>query len=187
MIFTRRLRRELGDGAAIEVVRTFEIRFLPVPGGYRVEGAQTSAKVSAPAKLAAFVQLEEQRQETSTFPLLLDAAGRIVGAPPGGQPADMGQAVNETFAWVARNRLPVSTQAAAREFVIGLATVAARISSLLPQDLFTGPAAPIERVQELTMPDGRPGTISVSYAGRVGPTGGLFQHAERVVTTDAGG
>ena len=187
MIFTRRLRRELGDGAAIEVTRTFEISFLPVPGGYRVEGAQTSAHVSAPPSLGAFARLEEQRQETGMFPLQLDSAGQIVGGPGGGAPADMSATVNEAFAWLGQHPLTASTRAAAQEFVIGLQTVASRITTAVPPDLFTGTAAPLQRTQDLTMPDGQTGKVSVSYNGTPTPGGGLLERAERIVTTDAGG
>ncbi len=143
--------------------------------------------MSAPAKLAAFTRLEEQRQETSLFPMVLDPAGRIVSGPQGQAPADFAPVVDEAFAWLARNRLPATTQAAAREFTIGLATVAARISAMLPPDLFTGATTPVERAQDLTMPDGKPGRVTVSCAGRSIPAGGLLQYAERVVITDAGG
>jgi hypothetical protein len=187
MQFTRRLRRDLGDGAAIEVVRTFDIRFVAMAGGFRVEGSQTSARVSAPAKLAAFAHLEEQRQETSLFPMLLDGAGRIIAGPQGAVPADFGPVVDEAFAWLARNRVAAPTQAAAREFTIGLATVAARISSVLPPDLFTGATTPVERAQDLTMPDGKPGRVTVACVGQAIPAGGLLKFAERVVVTDAGG
>ena len=186
MLFTRRLMRELPDGAAIIVTRTFEIDFLPMAGGFRVEGRQVAAHVEAPPRLNGLARLEEQRQETGLFPMQLDGAGRIV-AGPGGPPADLGHAVDEAFGWIARNPMRQADHAAAQEFVIGLQTVAARITTALPPDLFTGNPKPLERTQDLTMPDGLPGKISVSYTGTARSGGGLLARAQRIVTTEASG
>ena len=187
MRFTRRLRRELGDGAAIVVTRQFSLRFVAVPGGWRVDGEQISAMVDAPPVLGALARLEEQRSETTLFPLMLDSSGRILSGPPGYQPQDMVQAVDEAFAWLARNRLAGATQAAAREFTVGLATVGARLTSQIPPDLFTGSLVRLERSHDLTMPDGQPGKVSVSYGGAPQQRGGLLQRAECIVVTQAGG
>ena len=186
MLFTRRLVRELPGGAAIVVTRTFRIQFLMGGGGYRVEGAQTSAHVSAPPSLGALAQMEEQRQETGLFPMQLDGNGRIV-AGPGGTPADLTQAVDEAFAWIARHPMTRSGRGAAQEFVIGLQTVASSITTAVPTDLFTGNSNPMERTQDLTMPDGQPGRVSVSYAGTPCQGGGLLGRAQRIVTTEASG
>ena len=187
MRFVRRLRRELGDGAAIVVTRQFSVLFVPVPGGWRVDGEQIAVTVDAPPVLSALARLEEQRTETGLFPLMLDANGLILSGPPGYKPKDMSQAVDEAFAWLARNRLAGSTQVAAREFAVGLATVGARLTSQIPPDLFTGRLARLERSHDLTMPDGRPGKVSVSYGSAAQSPAGLLQRAERIVTTEAGG
>jgi hypothetical protein len=57
MLYTRRLERGLADGAAFTVSRSFEIRFEPADGGYRVDGAQVDVAVEAPDALAAFVRI----------------------------------------------------------------------------------------------------------------------------------
>lgn len=186
MVFTRRLVRELPGGEAIIVTRTFEIRFFVGGGGYRVEGTQTSAHVSAPQSLSGLARLEEQRQETGLFPMVLDASGRIMAGPNGDTP-DLTQAVDEGFAYLARHPLTRPDQKAAQEFLIGLQTVAASITTAMPIDLFTGNPSPLERTQDLTMPDGKPGRVSVSYAGTARQGGGLLAHAQRVVTTQSSG
>lgn len=188
MIFTRRLRRELKDGAAIEVIRSFRVQFLADPGGgYRVEGEQTLASVSAPPTLAPLARLEEQRVETALFPLRLDARGRIVALPDGRQPADLGTAMAEAFAWAARQPLSADTRVAAQEFAIGLHTVGARMISILPPDIFTGSAAPLERRERLTMPDGGEGLVHVSFNAEGAGGQGLLTRASRIVVTEAAG
>jgi hypothetical protein len=187
MLFTRRLLRELPGGAAIIVTRSFRIQFLPLADGYLVEGSQASAQVSAPATLAAFARLEEQRQETGMFPLRLDASGRIVAGPGEAGRTDFTAVVEETFSWLARQPLARAERMQAQEFVMGLNSVAARITTSMPLDLFTGSTSPVERTQRLTMPDGNPGRISVSYGANPQAGGGILVSAERIVTTDAGG
>lgn len=187
MLFRRRLLRELPGGEAIIVTRIFEIRFHRLAGGYRVEGAQTRAEVSAPASLGALARLEEQRQETGLFPLHLDANGRIIAGPGGRAASDFATVVDEAFAWLARRPISRADRMQAQEFVIGLQTVASRITTAMPPDLFTGDASPVSRTQPLTMPDGNPGMVSVAYEASARPGGGLLASAERVVTTDAGG
>ena len=187
MVFTRRLVRELGGGAAIDVLRDFAVRFVPQSSGYRVEGEQTSAHVDAPASLAAFAEIEQRRQETGLFPLQLDRDGTIVAGPGGAAPADMSEAVDAAFAWIARHRLSAADKTAARDFVMGLQTIASGLTSALPPDLFTGAPIPLERAQELTLPDGSPGHVLVSYGGVPNPATGLLQRAQRIVVTEAAG
>lgn len=186
MHFTRILRRELGDGAAIEVTRHFVLEFEPMHDGWRVEGRQTGVHVTAPAALAPLARLEEQRVETGLFPLTLNQQGHIVAGPAGYQPEDLSKAVDAAFAWLARQRADALTLAAAREFAIGLATVGAKLVSQIPPDLFIGATSGVKRSHDLTMPDGQTGRISVSYTGIAQQPGGLLQRAERIVTTQAG-
>lgn len=186
-LFTRRLVRELPGGAAITVTRLFKLRFLRNAAGYAVEGTQLSAQVSAPPILANLARVEEQRQETGLFPLQLDESGRIIAGPGGAAVGDFLNAVDEAFAWLARQPITRQDRAQAQEFVIGLQTIAARITTAMPVDLFTGQALPLDRSQPLTMPDGKPGMVKVAYSSSAPKGATVLSSAERIVTTDAGG
>src|SRR5688572_7537209 len=53
MRYTRRLERELVDGARLVVSRGFAVRFVPEADGFRVDGEQVDSAVDAPAALDA--------------------------------------------------------------------------------------------------------------------------------------
>src|SRR5690606_10377408 len=73
MHLTRRLRREMVDGTAIEAERLFTIRFVPYSGGFRIEGRENAPpQITGPAQLEDFLRLERARSETGLFPLTLD-------------------------------------------------------------------------------------------------------------------
>ena len=79
MLYTRRLVRGLPGGAQISVSRDFRVQFTSMDPGYRIDGEQVSAQVQAPANLARFAELEEQRVERGIFPLFVDGGGYILG------------------------------------------------------------------------------------------------------------
>ncbi|PEQ12166.1 hypothetical protein B2G71_13580 [Novosphingobium sp. PC22D] len=78
MLLTRTVERTLFDGKLVRARRTYEIRFLPDSGGYRIEGKLLSVKVEVPAKLEALAALERARPDTGLFPMRLDAEGRLL-------------------------------------------------------------------------------------------------------------
>lgn len=187
MDFTRRLRRELPGGAAIDVLRSFRIRFSRMTGGFRVDGEQLGAHVDAPTSLASLARLEQERVETGLFPMLLDASGIIVAGPSGRIPSDMSEAVTEALGMIAQSRLSSAGQASAREFVLGLQLVASHITSLVPPQLFIGLQQAYADTRDLPLPDGQRGSVSVQFTHSPDPISGLLDHAERVVITRVGG
>ena len=187
MRFTRRLRRDLPDGQAIDVVRSFHIRFTRTDAGFLVEGDQIGAQVDAPPALAPLARIEQDRIETTLFPMYLDASGLIVAGPTGQIPADMGEAFGEALGMIAQSGLSSRAQVSAREFVLGLQLVANRIASLAPPQLFTGLREAWTDERDLPLPDGQRGTVSVRFTHTAHPASGLLDHAERRVITRIGG
>lgn len=184
MRYTRSLRREMGDGAAIEAERFFTIRFVPQPGGYRIEGEESAPpQVSGPAGLETFLQLERARRETRLFPLTLDHAGRIVGEPSVVGSPQLGLAIAEALHRIAASNLGEDDQAAARTFLIGLHRAAASLLAVPPADLFRPFPASLDEHHDVALPGGDTGTVSVTFTGSTDARTGLMREAERVVLT----
>lgn len=187
LLFTRRLTRELGAGAAIDVFRSFEIRFIRSAAGFRVEGREIGCDVSAPPALAALAEMERKRQENGLFPMQLDSRGLILKGPQGrGPSAPIGKAVNEALAQIAESHISSGDQANAREFVFGLQMLGARITGNMPRQLFVGMTLTQHEERELPMPDGNFGTLTVTMHATTSPDFGLIDRGERVVVTQFG-
>jgi hypothetical protein len=185
--YTRSLRRELIDGAAIEAKRFFTVRFVPHAGGYRVEGEESAPpQVSGPAMLDAFLRLERERRGTSLFPLALDRAGRIVGEPSHAGSPQLEHAIEEALQRIAASDLEANSQAAARTFLIGLHQAAASLVATPPSDLFRPLSAPHDERRDVALSGGGSGTVSVAFTASTDPATGLMREAERLVLTRLG-
>ena len=77
MILTRELRRSLSDGKAIITRRSYEIRFAPERGGFRVDGRLVDVDVDVPPRLAPLALLERLRGDDGLFPIHLTTRGLI--------------------------------------------------------------------------------------------------------------
>lgn len=187
MIFTRRLRRDLGGGLAIEAVRSFEVRFVPNGAGYRIEGREVAVNVTAPPALSKLAEIERNRIETNVFPLQLDFSGRIRSGPKGNMPApSLAVAADEALKQVSRSSLGGADQLNAQEFMLGLQLVASSLTSNLPANLFRG-IVEQERVErQLPLPDGGFGELMVQVSADFAADTHLFQRGERTVVTRIG-
>ena len=187
MLLTRKLTRELSDGYSIVVERRFEVQFVPQGAGFKVRGEQVASKVEAPPNLAAFAKIEQQRIETSLFPLELDRTGLIrSGAIQASQPA-LDQAVQLALEQVKAMPLTTGEKDEARAFLNGLERAADKISSQPPVDLFTPPLTAAAVTHEAALPDGLLGHITTHFSGSVSSATGLLEQAERIVSTEAAG
>lgn len=187
MIFTRRLRRDLGGGLAIEAVRSFEVRFVPNAAGYRIEGQEVAVNVTAPPALSKLAEIERNRVETNVFPLQLDFSGRIRSGPRGNPPApSLAVAADEALMQISRSSLGGADQLNAQEFMLGLQLVASSLTSNLPANLFRG-IVEQERVErQLPLPDGGFGELAVRVSADFAADTHLFQRGERTVVTRIG-
>jgi hypothetical protein len=187
MRYTRNLRREMIDGSEIETERFFTVRFVPDAGRYRIEGEESAPpRVSGPAVIEAFLQLERERRETGLFPIALDRAGRIVDEPSRAGSPQLDRAVEEALHRVAASGLAPDDQAAARTFLFGLHQAAGSLIASPPADLFRPPSAPRGESRDVALPGGGTGTVSLTFAASADPATGLMRKAERQIRTCLG-
>lgn len=183
MRLTRVLERELGDGAAVIVTRSWRLRFVPQAAGYRVEGEQLAVEVEAPPALAALAEIERGNTQEGLFPIALDAAGLMVdegGGDPGaipGLPEATGDYLDQTGA----------AREAAMAYVAAVQQAGAAMTSSWPTDLFFPAATPRSEVRAVPLPGGASGTIAVRFAGALDPNKGRLAHAERRIVTSLDG
>jgi hypothetical protein len=82
IVLARSLIRELSDGKQIVVSRRYRISFVPIAGGYRVEGDLLGVTVEAPPILASLADLERRRADPGLFPMELGKDGLLRGQGP---------------------------------------------------------------------------------------------------------
>ena len=187
MLYTRRLERELADGARLTVSRSFAVRFVPEAAGFRVDGEQVDVEVDAPEPLAEFARLERERVETALFPLQLDPAGTIRGASPAAPGEQLDKAVHEALARIERSAHAPAEREALRAFVETVHRSAGELVTELPRDLFAPAASPREDRRELVLPGGETGQVRMTFAGVRDPATGAMREARREIVTEVAG
>lgn len=188
MRYTRRLERGLPGGARLVVTRSFAIRFVPVAGGFRVDGEQVAVSVEAPEQLESLAQLERERRETGLFPLRLDPAGAIEDdgggrGEAGGHDAAMREVLARIDGW---NHAPAE-RAALRAFVDAVHRSAGEMLTRLPRDLFAPREPARSERRALALADGEAGEVRMTFAAERDPATGLMRSATREVVTEVAG
>lgn len=187
MRYTRSLRRELADGAAVVATRSFAVRFVSLDAGWRLEGEEDVApEVSGPPSLDGILRFERERRETGLFPLRIDGSGRIIAEPGTAGSPQLDRAVDEALHRIAASGLPENDQEAMRVFVVGVQLAAIALVGAPPADLFHPLSAPSGGRRAVTMPDGGSGEVSLSFTAEIDPATGLMRAAERLVVTRLG-
>lgn len=177
MIYRRTLERQMAGGALFTVTRDYQVHFTPRGDGFEVAGRQVSARATAPAAIARFAALEEQRVDDSLFPLLLDRAGFILDGEYIADSAQLAQSLAD-----ARARMPAdgAETALALEAIHAAGT---SLTSQLPQDLFA-PASSLREAREtITLPWGDAGEVRTRFEAARDPATGLMREARREVVT----
>jgi hypothetical protein len=183
MTFTRRLERGLPDGNKLVVARSFAVRFAPLSGGWTVAGEQVDVTVEAPERIAPLAALERRRVETGLFPLTLNRSGLIVGGPDPHPAKELDEAVAIVRGEFAKAHPADGDRQELEAFVRAVHDAGAKMSSLLPGDLFA-PRDPATRAERaLALPGGGEGTIEVSFTGKTDPATGLMRQARREIVT----
>lgn len=184
MRYTRSLRRELVDGAAIVATRSFAVRFVPLDAGWRLEGEEdTVPEVSGPPSLDGILRFERARRETGLFPLRIDGGGQIADEPGSAGSPQLDRAVDEALHRIAASGLPEDDQEAMRVFVVGVQLAAIALVAAPPADLFHPLSAPLTERRAVTLPDGGAGEVSLRFTAKIDPATGLMREAERMVLT----
>ncbi|GAA4642297.1 hypothetical protein GCM10023115_04860 [Pontixanthobacter gangjinensis] len=178
MLFTRKLIRELTDGALIEITRRFEIRFNRLGQGYRIEGIQTAVEAIVPPKLDGLARIEKQRDESGLFPILLGSEGLILNANTSSNQPEIDKAV----AYAIEKLESVNTEDSGK-FLQALQNSASQALTHLPRDLFVPRTPESLHARALPLPDGSVGQIKIAFRARTSDTSGLMTHASRTVET----
>lgn len=182
MVLARSLIRELSDGQRIVVTRRYTIRFAAVPEGYQINGELIGVDVDAPPRLASLAELERRRVDPGLFPMRIDRAGILHEKTTG--PID--SAVRNEARLRAGGILG-SPPADAETSGLVVRIASGNGNSPWPADLFS--ARPGERSsgREVTLSDGRAGTVFVVLKVDGLLPCGLPQRFERIITTELAG
>lgn len=186
VVLSRSLIRELSDGKQIVVSRRYQIRFVPIAGGYRVDGDLLGVTVEAPPMLASLADLERRRADPGLFPMNLGNDGLLHDQVPA--PLDPGLRAGAQ-AQAGALLIPRADSTAGRAEVgrvIGKLAQAGAPSPW-PADLFN--AAPGERrlERQVNLTDGRTGAVEVVLRVDMLLPCGLPRRFERTVTTQLPG
>jgi hypothetical protein len=183
--FSRELRRSLFDGKELVVTRHYRITFAATPKGTRVEGSLTGTDVEVPERLAALADLERKRQDDSMFPLMLDSTGRIVESHADGA-ALSGKAQPLAEGLIAGAGLDGLAQEQAARFVESLFSAQGPGINQWPAQLFRPGEQPSQVRQELPLPGGGKGAVTITLEPVSAGPCGLMQRLERRVETLVG-
>lgn len=184
MILTRVLTRELGDGKAIVITRSWRIRFERTPTGYAVDGEQIAVDVDVPPRLARLAEVERCRPQQGTFPIALDGEARIVSAEPGDPSPIPG--LTEAAGRYVRDRNDTA-RTAAMDYVAAIQQAGAKLGGQWPSALFF-PAGPRgSETRRLAIPGGGEGTVTVTFDGELDRAGERLARARREIVTQVGG
>lgn len=187
MLYRRSIRRILLGGAAIEVTRTFALRFEPSGTGFRVGEHQTSVDIQAPPSLENYLSLEGDRVESGIFPLVLDSAGQIIG----GESAMLSREVEQAISAINRQLQTLTgPNQGADELTMmieSLHQAGTAITSQLPRDLFAPVEAFRREERKIALPWGDAGAVSTAFTAECDPETGLMREAQREVVTRLSG
>jgi hypothetical protein len=182
IVLTRELRRTIGRNKQIVTRRSYEIRFVPEGGGWRVDGTLISSEVEAPAELAELAALEKARKDVGLFPLTLDSQGLIVAqrAPTDAVATDKARIVANKA--VEKIDMTSTDKTVAKQMIQTIATQSQASGGNWPVDLFRPPVEPVIDVRNIPLPGGNQGRVTVTMRARPASTGGLRQLDRRVLT-----
>jgi hypothetical protein len=183
MTFTRRLERGLAGGAKLVVSRSFAVRFAKAADGWTLDGEQIDVAVEAPERIAPLAALERQRKETGLFPLTLDRSGMIVGEAEAARPRELDQAIAIVRGELARRNLSADERQGYDAFIRAVHEAGAKMSSVLPGDLFAPRDTATHAARALTLPGGAAGTIEISFSATIDPPTGVMRQARRDIVT----
>lgn len=183
-ILTRTLERAFPDGARIVSRRSYKVRFVAEPGGFRVEGELLSAEVEAPESLGFLAELERTRPDTGLFPMRLDAGGSLLeqGARtgPDGNVREAAGHVARTLAGLSLPRVEARDAAA---FVEQLRRNG--MHTQWPADLFRPIPGRRSQTVPVPLPGGATGSVRIDLDAQV-RSGGLLSLFRRRVVTELG-
>ena len=187
MRFRRTLERELNGSDAIRVTRAFTISFTRQADEFLVDGSQSGVSVEAPPNLSALARIEEDRVETSLFPLMLDGDGIVTGLaaqPVNGQADDA--AFSAASAQIAQMALAEGDRRDLQQLIAAVHQTSTSSTSQMPANLFAPPSDGQLEEQQLALPNGQSGRVSSLFGGSRNAETGVMERATREVVTQIG-
>ncbi len=187
MRLTRVLTRDLRGSAQLRVSRAWQVEFAELERAIAVSGMQISARVDAPPQLAQMAQLEEGRDTSDIFPILLSENGVITAAGPATRPDDLNEAVARAQALIADTPIPDDEKAQHHSFLTQLQLSGASLFDQMPPDLFFPAGRPVQSRKEISLPGGLTGEFEILYEAFTRPGTPWLHRAVRTVITQIGG
>ena len=186
MLLRRRIVRALGDGASIVVDREWMIGFSRQGTGSIVSGRQLSAKVEAPAALAAFAELEKGRSTDGMFPVLLTGSGSVLGAGDYVSASDLDRAAGEAERMIATATSSTALKSARLSGLVPMQKANNTFTDQIPQDLFYPRASKSVTVHPVALNDSMSGEFELHYEASCAADGPWLAKAERRIVTRIG-
>lgn len=187
LVLTRTLWRGLRDGQEVVVRRRYAVQFVASPAGYLLTGQQIDATVDAPPTLAPIAAVERGRIDHATFPIRLDAAGRILASQPpaAANGADNAAAVAAARAVLRQSNLSATARRDAERQIDRLAASARAGGGAgdWPHDLFSPLARDWSEHRTIALPGGGSGEVTVTVRFVRAAAASLPSAVERTVTT----
>lgn len=183
MRLARRLERGLADGNAIVVERVWSIAFKVGGPGLLVSGEQLSVSVEAPEVLARIAQIEEQRDTSAMFPIMLSPSGEILGSGTANDTSDIVEAVELAEMMISRIG---GDGADHRRNLAAIQAAGGQLLDSMPRDLFFPKESAWSDQRTLALPGGGTGSIAVRYEALTAYDATWLARAERTVTTTVG-
>lgn len=184
----RRLERGIGDADIIMVRRSWQVLCGRQGRGIMISGNQIEAEVSAPPHLSALAQIEQQRDASAMFPLLLDEDGLIIsqGREPAANDAVAG-AMRAAEAMIASQPVPPEERERYRLYLTQVHQAGASVLDTLPSDLLFPAGIAEDRSEVVDLPGGLTGQFTLRYHAMPQPDAPWLKRAERRVMTSVGG
>ena len=186
MLLARELHRALSDGKEVVSRRTSEVRFVPEPGGYRVEGRLVAVDVQVPPHLEALAALERARSDEGLFPIHLTPRGLIAEQRSTAIPGTP-QTRSLVDSMIAKSTLPPGQRGSAKGFVATLLAHPELAGGHWPAELFHPITGTRRDMRDYALADGSPASTTVEMDVRGDGPGGLLQRYDRAITTEAAG
>ena len=186
LTLTRQLTRDLRDGKRITVTRQWAVTFQRNARSIKVSGCQTSVRVDAPDKLRRLAQIEEERDASGLFPIILSEDGTIMMGGREDDDAALTKAVEAARAMIAGSNRSAPDKAAAQQHLATMQRASQPILDTMPKDLFFPQNALIHDVRPVSLPDGGTGEFELTYSARAAEGAQWLSRAERRITTRLG-
>lgn len=186
MRLSRVLTRDLRGKAKLRVLRDWQVEFAEQGSGITITGAQISARVEAPSALAQLAELEQKRDTSGMFPLVLSDTGLIVASGSSIRDVDFNEAVLRAQSMIADRPLPEDEKAQHRLFLAQLQRSGASLLDQMPPDLFFPGGDPVRSTRAIDLPGGLGGEFEMIYEAFAHPGSPWLHRAIRKVVTRIG-